>query len=84
MQNAETPNGRTRLEEAMALLIQNQATFVSDMADIRRETAAYQRQADERYAQILHVLNDLDQRLEKLRQDLRGQFGFQAQKAAPT
>jgi hypothetical protein len=82
-----TADGRGRLTEAMARLLQSQATliqtqtaFVRDMADIRRELAEYQRRADERFRQIMAVLAEHGQLLEKLREEVRRQFGFRSQK----
>jgi multidrug efflux pump subunit AcrA (membrane-fusion protein) len=60
------PNGRDRLEEAMAMLVQNQAAFVNRLSETDRaqvETARaqvenerrhleYQREAAERFARI--------------------------------
>jgi hypothetical protein len=43
-------NGRDRLEEAMALLIQNQASFLSDMRQIERASS-------ERFARIETDMN---------------------------
>ena len=38
------PNGNNRLEEAMAMLIQNQAAFLSRVSETDRAQAEYQRQ----------------------------------------
>lgn len=73
MARKRTPqNGRDRLEEAMATLIQNQAAFVSRLsehdrahAELEREHLELKRQTDERFArieaqmaEIIRVLNE--------------------------
>lgn len=53
---------RTDLEQAMALLIQNQATFVAEMVDIRRDMAKIWRDIEEIKAILIrheHILANL-------------------------
>ncbi|HZT79283.1 MAG TPA: hypothetical protein VFA26_03620 [Gemmataceae bacterium] len=73
------PNGHDRLEEAMALLIQNQAAFVGQLAEtgrhyleFERRHLEYQREANERFArieaqmaEIIRVLNEHSRILEE-------------------
>ena len=70
--SASSQNGHDRLEEAMALLIQNQAAFVGRLADADRERAEierrhleFERETAERFArieaqmaEIIRVLNE--------------------------
>jgi hypothetical protein len=44
---APPPNGHDRLEEAMATLLQNQAAFVSSLAESNRERAEIERRHQE-------------------------------------
>ena len=88
-----SPNGGNRLEEAMALLIQNQAAFVGQFAESNRRLAEYERQTAERFARIeaqiaevIRVLNDHTQVLaehtrimERLPEAVREKIGFKGQ-----
>jgi hypothetical protein len=76
-------NGHSRLEEAMALLIQNQAAFVSQMADSNRQQVELKRQSDERFArieaqmsEIVRVLKEHSRVLERLPDAVRDKIGF--------
>jgi len=58
-------NGHTRLEDAMATLIQNQAAFVAQLSDSERYHLKYERETAERFArietqmaEIIRVLNE--------------------------
>lgn len=55
---AETSGRNDRLEEAMALLIQNQASFVAQLRVTDREIAELRRATDEKFAQIVAILNE--------------------------
>jgi len=65
----EQKNGR--LEEAMAMLIQNQAAFVAQMRDRDREMIELQRTTAERFAQIDQRFAQVDQRLANIEAVLR-------------
>ena len=45
-----SPNGRDRLEEAMATLIQNQAAFIAQLAETNRAHLQFERETAERFA----------------------------------
>jgi hypothetical protein len=79
-------NGRSHLEEAMALLIQNQAAFVTDMAAHRRDMRELERDNRERFSrieatmsEIMHVLAEHSRMLERLPEAVREKIGFKGQ-----
>jgi GTP1/Obg family GTP-binding protein len=86
-------NGRDRLEEAMAMLIQNQAAFLNRLADTdsriaesERHYAELRREASERFARIeadiaaiLRVLAEHGRLLERLPDAVRDKIGFKGQ-----
>jgi hypothetical protein len=81
-----TPNGRDRLEEAMATLIQNQAAFVSQLAETNRLHLQFERETAERFArieaqmaEIISVLNEHSRILEHLPEAVRDKIGFKGQ-----
>jgi len=88
-----TEDGRSRLEEAMAMLIQDQTAFVAQLADynrihseLEREHLELKRQSDERFgrieaqmAEIIRVLNEHSRMLERLPEAVRDKFGIKAQ-----
>jgi hypothetical protein len=76
-------NGRDRLDEAKALLIQNQASFVAELRENNRSHAAFERETRETVAQIkaqmaeiIRVLNEHGQILERLPDAVRERMGF--------
>lgn len=85
-----TENGQDRLGEAtamliqnMAILTQNQATFLNQIAEIERSTAARFARIDERFARmeqdmtaIMRVLADHGRLLERLPEAVRDKIGF--------
>jgi hypothetical protein len=94
------PNGHSRLEEAMAMLINNQAAFVGRISESERLHAEYQRQhleferrhfefereTAERFArieaqmaEIIRVLQEHGQRLDRLTEAIREKIGFKSQ-----
>jgi hypothetical protein len=80
-----TPNGRDRLEEAMATLMQNQAAFVSRLAETDRVHAQFERETAERFArieaqmtEIIRVLSEHGRLLERLPEVIREKIGFAA------
>jgi hypothetical protein len=92
-----TANGHTRIEDAIAILIQNQATFVANQTETNRAMAEYQRrhmeserETAERFAriesqmtEIIRVLNDHSRHLEleRLTEAVRDRIGFKAPQA---
>lgn len=72
-----------RLEEAMTLLIHNQAAFLSRVADTDRRLAEIERESSERFkriendmAAILRVLSEHSRMLEQLPEAVRNKIGF--------
>src|SRR5271157_2119029 len=88
-----TQDGHERLEEAMAILIQNQAAFVGSLRETDRRLAEYERVTSERFgrieadiATILRVLSEQSRilevhtrMLERLPEALRDKIGFRTQ-----
>jgi hypothetical protein len=81
-----TQNGRERLEEAMALLIQNQATFLSRVSETDRRHLEFEREANERFArieakmgEIVRILAEHGRLLERLPEAVREKIGFRPQ-----
>ena len=72
-------NGHDRLEEAIAILIQNQATFLRDLAEIERETSARFRRIENDMTAILRLLSEHSRLLERLPEAVREKSGFQGQ-----
>lgn len=58
MKKTSTNSGNNHLEEAMALLINNQAAFIKQLADSERKTAKLRRETDERFRRIEAILLD--------------------------
>lgn len=82
----KSTNGHSRLDEAMAMLIQNQAAFVAEMAEINREHARLERDTretvariDAQMAEIIRVLNEHGRILERLTDAVRDRIGFRTQ-----
>lgn len=87
-------NGRDRLEEAIALMIQNEAKAVSSMAETNRRIAENdriwadtQRENAERFARIerdmaaiIRTLAEHSRLLERLPEAVRDKIGFQGQR----
>jgi hypothetical protein len=81
-----TPNGRDRLEEAMATLIQKQAAFVSRLAETDRRHLEFERETAGRFArieaqmaEIIRVLAEHGQLLERLPEAICDRIGFKGQ-----
>jgi hypothetical protein len=86
-------NGRDRLDEAMALLVNNQAAFVSQLAENNREHLKFERETHDRFArieaqmaEIIRVLNehgrilqDHGTLMERLTEAVREKIGFKSQ-----
>jgi hypothetical protein len=86
-------NGHDRLDQAIALLIQNEAAFVArlneadkERAEMRREQIEIQRATEERFrsiegqmAEIIRVLNEHTRVLERLPEAVRDKIGFKGQ-----
>jgi hypothetical protein len=80
------PNGRDRLEAAMALLIQIQAAFLSRVSETDRRHLEFERETRERFeriekqiAEIIRVLNEHTRLLERLPEAIREKIGFKGQ-----
>jgi hypothetical protein len=78
-------SGNGRLEEALAILIQNQAAFVARMADIdarvaeaNARMAEMDRRIEERFARIEALLLEHNRILQALPDALREKIGFKA------
>jgi hypothetical protein len=76
-------NGRSHLEEAMALLIQNQASFLRDMRDMERANSERFSRIESELAAIRnvliehgHVLAEHGRLLERLPEAVREKIGF--------
>jgi hypothetical protein len=76
-------NGHDRLEEAMALLLNNQAAFVGSLRETDRLHAKFERETAERFArieaqiaEIIRVLNEHTRILERLPEAVREKIGF--------
>ena len=72
-----------RLEEAMALLLQNRAEFVDQLAANERRHLEFERETRERFAriegqmaEIIRVLNEHGRVLERLPDAVRDKIGF--------
>jgi hypothetical protein len=86
-------NGRDRLDEALATLVQNQAAFVGRLAEsdrahleFERRHLEYQRETAERFArieaqmaEIIRVLAEHSRLLEHLPEAVRETMGFKGQ-----
>jgi hypothetical protein len=81
-----TPNGHERLEEARALLIQNQAAYLGRLAEMERVTAERFARIESDIAAILRLLgehsrllSEHSRLLERLPEAVRDKIGFKAQ-----
>lgn len=86
-------NGRDRLDDAMATLIQNQAAFVGQLAENERRHLEFERchleferQTTERFsrietqmAEIIRVLTEHTRQLQWLTEAVREKIGFKGQ-----
>ena len=72
-------NGHDRLEEAIAMLIQNQAAFLSRMAEIERSASERFGRIENDMTAILRVLSEHSRLLERLPEAVRDKIGFQGQ-----
>jgi hypothetical protein len=79
-------NGHSRLEEALATLIQNQASFVANQretdrlhAELQRETRADIANIKSQMAEIIRVLNEHTRTMERLTEAVRDRIGFKSQ-----
>jgi hypothetical protein len=87
------PNGRARLEEAIAMLFQSEAAFVARLAETDRQHLQFERETAERFArieaqmaEIIRVLNEHGRllaehghQLERLTEAIREKIGFKGQ-----
>ena len=81
-----SPNGSTRLEDALATLIQTQAAFVAQLSESERHHLKFERETAERFArieaqmaEIIRVLNEHGRILERLPDAVREKIGFTGQ-----
>ena len=88
--NGTSANGGDRLEEAMAVLIQNQATLVGQLSEserhqleFQRRHVEYERETAERFArieaqtsEIIRILTDHNRQLERLTEAVRDRISF--------
>ena len=86
-------NGKDRLEEAIALLIHNQAAFVGQKAETDRAHAEFERRhlkveaetaerfasIESKMAEIIRVLTEHGRKLERLTEAVREKIGFKGQ-----
>ena len=87
MAKKATPQyGRNRLEEAMAMLIQSEAAFVSRRAEIDHRLAETERASSECFARIeklltaiLHILSEHSRLLERLPEAVCDKIVYQRQ-----
>lgn len=94
MARKSTPqNGHTKLEDAIATLIQTQAAFVAQRSEsehhrleFERRHLQYERETAERFArieaqmaEIIRVLNEHGRILEHLTEAVREKIGFKGQ-----
>ncbi|MFL5243297.1 MAG: hypothetical protein ACJ8FY_14420 [Gemmataceae bacterium] len=76
-------NGHSDLEQAIATLINNQAAFVTQLAESERLRLKLDRESTERFAriegqmaEIIRVLNEHGRILERLPEAVREKIGF--------
>lgn len=83
-------NGHDRLAEALATLVQNQASFVAQLGnnerqqlEFKRQHLEFERETKERFArieaqmaEIIRVLSDHTRVLERLTEAVRDKIGF--------
>jgi hypothetical protein len=96
---AQSKNGHTRLDEAMALvlngqaamqqaiatMVANQATFVAEMSEIKRDMRKLERETDSRFAgidakftEVIRILNEHTRLFDRLPEAVRDKIGFKA------
>jgi hypothetical protein len=69
-------NGHNRLEEAVAILIQNQASFLTHTAETERATSQRFARIEADIAAILRILSEHSRLLERLPEAVREKIGF--------
>jgi hypothetical protein len=69
-------NGHERLEEAMAMLIQNQASFLGRLLESDRVTGERFARIEADMTAILRVLSEHSRLLERLPEAVRDKIGF--------
>jgi hypothetical protein len=77
------PGGNGRLEEAIAILLQNQASFLARMSDIDARVSETDRINSERFARIEALLLEHNRILQALPDAIRDKIGFKAPEQAP-
>ena len=71
-----TSNGGDRLEEAMAMLIQNQVGFLGRASEVDRTSAERFARIEQDMSAILRVLAEHSRTLERLPEAVREKIGF--------
>ena len=67
---------RINLQEAVALLIHNQAAFVSEMAEMNKHRDELAAQSERRFAAIERELHEIKRALLELPEAIRQKIGF--------
>jgi hypothetical protein len=81
---ARPKTGRNgRLEEAIAILLQNQASFLARMSDIDARVSETDRINSERFARIEALLLEHNRILEALPDAIRDKIGFKPPEQTP-
>lgn len=81
MAKSTSTNGHTRLDEAMALLIQNQAALVGQVAEVNVRHFDLVKRLDTielELANVVRVLHDHSRQLEQLTEAVRDRIGFKS------
>jgi hypothetical protein len=76
MARSRSNGSHDRLDEAMALLINNQAAFVAQLRENDRLRAELKRESDERFARIESLLLEHNRILTALPDAIRDKIGF--------
>ena len=73
-------NGSTvSLETAVAALLQAQAQFVSEMANMNRRYNELKEESDRRYSQLIALLMQHEETLKRLPDAIKDKIGFKPQ-----
>src|SRR5215510_6611363 len=71
MPGRRRPSSNNHLQEAMALLIRNQAAFVEQISRNEQERLALERRSDERFARLEEWQRRSDERFARIEAELR-------------
>jgi hypothetical protein len=75
--------GNGRLEEALATLIQRQATFLARVSEIDARVAEMDRVNSEHFARIEALLFEYNRTLQSLPEAVRDKIGFKTKQEPP-